>query len=100
MKKLLISITEAEILRVPLESGAPGQVATFKDLRIIDKLVTILEEVANKAASNGNDTIEVELEDTDYQFMISRFEHFSSWNPGNQNLRKLVIGIADKVGIS
>lgn len=102
MKTLTMVADEIQIIRIPLEAIVPGQITTFKDLKVIDRILSLLDDAMMHTKENGLETktVEVVLEEADYEYLRKHFEQFSNWNPGNGNLRKLVIGIAEQLGVT
>lgn len=69
-----------------LEMANPQTRTTIKDIRQIDKIITVVE-------ASGDI---LELEDADYEFAKARINGIQAWIPKN---RKEVIALADKLGL-
>ena len=86
MKNLELSSDERLVLKTPLESVVANSSVTVKDLRRADKICELLEK-----------TDIVALEDSDYDYLKSKFDSFPDWNPAPQ-FRKLILSVAEKLG--
>ena len=74
------------VLKAPLDSVSPSTVSTIADLRLIDKICTLIDSA---------DSV-LELEDADYEYLRKRVASFSNWQPA---VRDRILPVADMLGI-
>ncbi len=89
--KVLKGLTKEhkDALKFVLENVNPTDtrvIITVRDLRQIDKICKVIE--------GSEDSIE--LEDADFNYLKSKFDGFTGWNP-TQDTRNLIMEVSDKL---